>query len=238
MLNQKPIFLGGQGGLVGPCRVEFGTITAAGTICRKDQLQSGHLIFESKGKSRNIPFTFGIYPGIKRIVFNNIVYIANLMALEQWYKHIRSQFISNDFPEPLLDALKEKLTMAFDERISRLKILSQKMPDSVKVYQKISKENASSRIIQQKNEFYIKWTEIEDHLMSLTYIDVKENLRDRFVETIRLGIMNNGKSYISVITELKIEDKKYGTQWLQSIVDHIVDGVLKLIPSFGNKEII
>jgi len=238
MLNQKPIFLGGQGGLVGPCRVEFGTITAAGTICRKDQLQSGHLIFESKGKSRSIPFTFGIYPGIKRIVFNNIVYIANLMALEQWYKHIRSQFISNDFPEPLLDALKEKLTMAFDERISRLKILSQKMPDSVKVYQKISKENASSRIIQQKNEFYIKWTEIEDHLMSLTYIDVKENLRDRFVETIRLGIMNNGKSYISVITELKIEDKKYGTQWLQSIVDHIVDGVLKLIPSFGNKEII
>ena len=238
MLNQKPIFLGGQGGLVGPCRVEFGTITAAGTICRKDQLQSGHLIFESKGKSRNIPFTFGIYPGIKRIVFNNIVYIANLMALEQWYNHIRSQFISNDFPEPLLDALKEKLTMAFDERIGRLKILSQKMPDSVKVYQKISKENASSRIIQQKNEFYIKWTEIEDHLMSLTYIDVKENLRDRFVETIRLGIMNNGKSYISVITELKIEDKKYGTQWLQSIVDHIVDGVLKLIPSFGNKEII
>jgi len=238
MLNQRPIFLGGQGGLVGPCRVEFGTITAAGTICRKDQLQSGHLIFESKGKSRSIPFNFGIYPGIKRIVFNNIVYIANLMALEQWYKHIRSQFISNDFPEPLLDALKEKLTMAFDERISRLKILSQKMPDSVKVYQKISKENASSRIIQQKNEFYIKWTEIEDHLMSLTYIDVKENLRDSFVETIRLGIMNNGKSYISVITELKIEDKKYGTQWLQSIVDHIVDGVLKLIPSFGNKEII
>jgi len=238
MLNQKPIFLGGQGGLVGPCRVEFGIITAAGTICRKDQLQSGHLIFESKGKSRNIPFTFGIYPGIKRIVFNNIVYIANLMALEQWYNHVRTQFISNDFPELLLNALKEKLSTAVDERIGRLKTLSQKMPDSVKVYQKISKENASSRIIQQKNEFYIKWTEIEDHLMSLTYIDVKENLRDRFVETIRLGITNNGKNYVSVITELKNEDKKHGTQWLQSIVDHIVDGVLKLIPSFGKREII
>ena len=238
MLNQKPIFLGGQGGLVGPCRVEFGTITAAGTICRKDQLQSGHLIFDSKGKSRRIPFTFGIYPGIKRIVFNNIVYIANLMALEQWYNHIRSQFISNDFPEPLLGALKEKLTMAFDERIGRLKTLSQKMPESVKVYQKISKENASSRIIRQKNEFYNKWTEVENHLRSLTYIDVKENLRDMFVEKIRHGIMDNGKNYISVITELKNEDKKHGTQWLQSIVDHIVDGVFKLIPSFGNQEII
>jgi hypothetical protein len=39
-----------------------------------------------------------------------------------------------------------------------------------------------------------------------------------------------------VITELKSEDKKHGTQWLQSIVDHIVDGVINIIPSFGNTE--
>ncbi|MGB5992844.1 MAG: hypothetical protein WBG61_11010, partial [Desulfobacterales bacterium] len=202
------------------------------TICRKDQLQSGHLIFERKGKSGKIPFTFGMYPGIKRMVFNNIVYIANLMALEQWYNHVRSQFISNDFPEPLLDALKEKLAMAVDERIGRLKTLSQKMPASVKVYQKIAKENASSRILQQKNEFYNKWTEIEDHFRSLTNIDVKENLRDLFMETIHLGIINTEKDYISVITELKSEDKKNGTRWLQSIVDHITTGALKIMPTF------
>jgi bifunctional UDP-N-acetylglucosamine pyrophosphorylase/glucosamine-1-phosphate N-acetyltransferase len=237
MLNQKPIFLGGQGGLVGPCRLEFGSVTAAGTICRKDQLQSGHLIFEKKTKIDNIPFTFGMYQSIKRVVVNNIIYIANLMALEQWYNHIRSQFISKDFPEPLLDALKEKLAMAVDERIERLKTLSQKMPDSVKVYQKISKENAYSRILQQKNEFYNKWTEIEDHFRSLTNINVKENLRDMFMETIRLGIITTRKDYIYVISELKSEDKKHGTRWLQSIVDHIVDGVLKIIPSFGNTEI-
>ncbi|MGB2688370.1 MAG: hypothetical protein WBC36_05250, partial [Desulfobacterales bacterium] len=204
----------------------------AGTICRKDQLQAGHLIFETKGKSGNIPFTFGMYPGIKRMVVNNIIYIANLMALEQWYNHIRSQFVSNDFPEPLLDALKEKLAMAVDERIGRLKTLSQKMPDSVKVYQKISKENASSRILQQKNEFYNKCTKIEDHFRSLTNIDVKKNLRDMFMETIRLGIINSGNDYISVITELKSEDKKHGTRWLQSIVDHITTGALKIIPTF------
>ena len=234
MLNQKPIFLGGQGGLVGPCRLEFGTITAAGTICRKDQLQSGRLIFESKGKSGNLPFIFGMYPGIKRIVVNNIAYIANLMALEQWYNHVRSQFISNDFPEPLLGALKEKLAMAVDERIGRLKTLSQKMPASVKVYQKIAKENASSQILQQKIEFYNKWTEMEDHFRSLTNIDVKENLRNIFLETIRLGIVTTGKDYISVISELKSEDKENGTRWLQGVVDHIVDGVLKIIPSFDN----
>ena len=232
MLNQKPIFLGGQGGLVGPCRLEFGTITAAGTICRKDQIQPGHLVFESIKKSGSIPFTFGIYPGIKKIVFNNIVYIGNLMALEQWYNHVRSQFISDDFPEPLLNALKEKLSMAVDERIGRLKTLSQKMPASVKAYQKFAKENASPQILKQKNEFYNKWTEMEDHFSSLKNIEVEENLKDLFLETIRLGIINTGKDYISVITKLKSEDKKRGSRWLQGIVDHIVDGVLKIIPSF------
>ena len=231
-LYQTPIFLGGQGGLVGPCRLEFGTITAAGTICSKDQLQPGHLIFERKVKSGNIPFTFGIYFGIKKIVVNNIIYIANLMALEQWYNHVRAQFISNDFPKPLLDALKEKLAIAIDERIGRLKTLSQKMPDSVKVYQKISKENASSHISQQKNEFYNKWSEIEDHFRLMTNVDVKENMRDIFLETIRLGIINTGKDYISVISELKSEDKQHGTRWLQRIVDHITTGALKIMPTF------
>jgi len=232
MLNQKPIFLGGQGGLVGPCRLEFGTITAAGTICRKDQLQPGHLIFESIKKSGNIPFTFGIYPGIKKIVFNNIVYIGNLMALEQWYNHVRSQFISNDFPEPLLNALKEKLSMAVDERIGRLKTLSQKMPASVKIYQKFAKENASPQILKQKNELCNKWAEMEDHFSSLKNKEVKENLKDMFLETIRLGIINSGKDYISVITKLKSEDKNHGSQWLQAVVDHITTGALKIMPTF------
>jgi len=41
MLDQPPIFLGGQGGLVGPARVAFGAVVPAGTIIRKDILQGG-----------------------------------------------------------------------------------------------------------------------------------------------------------------------------------------------------
>ena len=44
MLNQRPIFLGGQGGLVGPCRMAFGTVIAAGSICRKDVLEPDRLV--------------------------------------------------------------------------------------------------------------------------------------------------------------------------------------------------
>jgi len=149
MLNQRPIFLGGQGGLVGPCRLEFGTVTAAGSIIRIDELRPGRLIFSGTGRGGSIPFMPGMYQNIKRIVLNNITYIANLIALMQWYAYVRSQFISDDFTEPLFVALKEKLRMAIDERIQRLKALSQKMPDSVIAYQNYTKENASSRILKQ-----------------------------------------------------------------------------------------
>jgi bifunctional UDP-N-acetylglucosamine pyrophosphorylase / glucosamine-1-phosphate N-acetyltransferase len=232
MLNQRPIFLGGQGGLVGPCRLEFGTITAAGTICRKDQLQPGQLVFEGIGKSGNFPFTRGMYPGIKRIVANNIVYIANLMALRQWYHQVRSQFISNEFPELLFDALSEKLTMGIDERIGRLKALSQKMPDSLIAYQKFAKTNGSTLILQQKNELNEKWAELEEYFKSQTAVNVKENIKDSFLDKIQRSISTNGKDYISAIRNLREEDKVLGTQWLQGIVDHITAGVLNVIPAF------
>lgn len=233
ILNQRPIFLGGQGGLVGPCRLEFGTVTSAGSIIRKDELRPGRLIFSGTGKDGSIPFMPGIYQNIKRIVLNNIVYIANLIALMQWYTYVRSQFISDDFTEPLFVGLKEKLRMAIDERIQRLKALSQKMPDSVIAYQNYAKENASSRILKQKNEFYERGHALEEYFRSQTNIGVKENLRDGFMEKIRRSVQTSGKDYIPVIKGLKDTDKEQGTLWLQSIVDHITDDALKFLPSFN-----
>ena len=86
MLNQSPIFLGGQGGLVGPCRLAFGTVVAAGTICRSDQLQEDHLVLGAhKGRGGSIPYKPGGFYGLHRILKNNFQYIANLYALRQWY---------------------------------------------------------------------------------------------------------------------------------------------------------
>ena len=84
MVNQPPIFLGGQGGMVGPCRLEYGTVLAAGSICRKDELRPNRLIQEGNARSANVPYTRGLHLTLKRILINNIHYIANLMALRQW----------------------------------------------------------------------------------------------------------------------------------------------------------
>jgi bifunctional UDP-N-acetylglucosamine pyrophosphorylase / glucosamine-1-phosphate N-acetyltransferase len=233
MLNQRPIFLGGQGGLVGPCRLEFGTVIAAGSIFRKDELRPERLLFGGMGKSGNIPFMPGKYYNIKRITVNNIIYIANLIALDHWYTRVRSQFLSDDFPEPLFDGLKEKLDMAIAERIHRFNALSQKMSDSVRAYQDHEKQSESRLVLQQKKELYKRWTDLEENFKSHRDTEEKTSLRDIFLEKVDIGIKTKGKDYIAVIKGLSIEDKNTGTGWLQEIVDSITAEALKIIPSFS-----
>jgi UDP-N-acetylglucosamine/UDP-N-acetylgalactosamine diphosphorylase len=233
MLNQRPIFLGGQGGLVGPCRLAFGTIVAAGSICRNDVLEPGCLIFEGNVKSGSVPFIPNIYRNIKRLTLSNIIYIANLLALEHWYAHVRSQFIADDFPELLFDGLINKLNMAIDERMKRLKALSQKMPDSIKAYQNFAQDKASALLLQQKQELYDRWSELEASFDAQRNMAVKDELRDEFLEKIRLGIKTWGKDYIAVIKGLQADDAEIGTQWLQRIVDAVTAEALKITPSFS-----
>jgi UDP-N-acetylglucosamine/UDP-N-acetylgalactosamine diphosphorylase len=208
MLNQRPIFLGGQGGLVGPCRLAFGTVIAAGSIYRKDELRQRRLIFEGLGKSGNIAFTSGMFRSLKRIMANNIIYIANLIALMQWYLHVRSRFISDNFPDVLFDGLKEKLNMAIDERIRKLKEFC------------------------QKNEFYDRWPELEESFKKLRTEEGDQSLRDIFLEKINPDIRESGSDYISVIKGLESKDAESGTIWLQGIVDQIILNVLKIIHFF------
>jgi len=227
MLNQNPIFLGGQGGLIGPCRLTFGTMIAAGTINRKDELNPGRLIFGGTGKRGSIPFTPGVYRSEKRIVINNIIYIANLMALMQWYSHVRSMFISQDFSQPLLDGLIEKLNMVIKERVKRLGELCLKMPDF-----DIAKET-SEKLMRQKKDLRDRWSEIEDTLKTAQNQEGNLNIRDLFLEAINRGIRNSGSDYIQVIKNLSLENAIQGTKWLQGIVDDITTQIIKIIPSFN-----
>ena len=213
MLNQKPIFLGGQGGLVGPCRLEFGTTIGAGSIQRKDELRPGRLIVEGLGHGINIVYTPGNYLNFKRILKNNIMYLANTAALMQWYIHVRSQFISKDFPEELFNGLKEKLNMAIEERIKRLK----------EYYIKIQ------TVKQQNVDFDNQWSELAELLMHILAIEGDQKIRDIFLKKIHTGITKSGKDYLSVIKGLTSEDATIGTSWLQGIVDQITGKSLEIM---------
>ncbi len=210
MLNQNPIFLGGQGGMVGPCRLGYGITVAAGTIIRKDEVRSNRLIFGPEGKGGNVPFTPGKFRPEKRIVFNNIIYIANLIALQQWYQKVRALFVSERFPDAMLDGLKEKVETAVAERIQRLEALCLKEP-----------RTGHSRHSQWMQELLDRFPELKGAFKAKQENEGASENMEKFLKSVSQGISRAGKDYIAVIQELDPKASALGTQWLQGIVDDV-----------------
>lgn len=229
MLDKPPIFLGGQGGLVGPCRLAYGVTIAAGTIYRKDELRPDRLIFGGSEKSGNIAYKSGAYRNVKRIFLNNLIYIGNLLALGKWYQAVRSQFISDAFPQPLYDGLTARLNQAVSERIKRLHAFFEKLAGF--------SESGASALGQQKTALYERRAQITDilnekgRLLDSGVLDANA-ARDQLLEAVRSAIIESGTDYLSVIKNLSSNDKAAGSQWLQSTVDALVAETLDIVPEF------
>jgi UDP-N-acetylglucosamine/UDP-N-acetylgalactosamine diphosphorylase len=222
MLNQNPIFLGGQGGMVGPCRLGYGITVAAGTIVRKEEIRSDRLIMGGTGKGGNVAFRPGQFRNEQRIVVNNINYIANLIALKQWYDQVRTLFISNRFPRALLEALLEKLDIAIGERVIRLEAVCLKKPAG-------SRQGHPPETSKPTRELDELWPEIKASLKLPPADSATAASRDQFLDSIRQGISAHGQDYIRVIQSLDPADSVKGTRWLQGIIDDIITGFQKIL---------
>jgi UDP-N-acetylglucosamine/UDP-N-acetylgalactosamine diphosphorylase len=230
MLNQSPIFLGGQGGLVGPCRIAFGTVVAAGSVYRKDVFKPDHLVFEGGGRGGSVPYTTGIYRAVKRQALNNIVYVANLVALMTWYTHIRRLFVGERFPQALYQGLIDTLQTAIDERIKRFSAFCQKLERSRVLYQQQMGDSASGKLVYQKKELFANRDLVAERIgENLEQIETFAN--PQFLSLIEKKIDVCGPVYINVIKGLDDAEVQHGTQWLQQIVDRMVGQMLDLFPS-------
>ena len=120
MLDRPAIFLGGQGGSVGPVTVGFGSVVAAGTVLR-DDVGDGQLVMVAPPPSRRSDYRPGGYKALSRIVGKNLSYLASLQALEAWYRAIRRPFFAaEELGELVYDGALEMLASAREERVSRL----------------------------------------------------------------------------------------------------------------------
>ncbi|MFW6147141.1 MAG: UDP-N-acetylglucosamine pyrophosphorylase [Thermodesulfobacteriota bacterium] len=234
MLNQRPIFLGGQGGLVGPVRIGFGTVIAAGTIYRKDFPQGNGLLFSQASIKRHQPHYPLLYPGIKRLIRNNINYIANIIAFRRWYLDVRSFFFTSAFDKTLYHGAVEKLDMAIKERIDRLGRVAEKMKQSIEVYQQVMQEKASPKTIQLKKEFLDQWPSLQGFFEECSQAAGEEEKREPFLKLIHRMIQENGRDYLTVIKGMDDEGSALGTEWLQGLVDEINAKAEKLIPSLSS----
>ena len=219
MLDRQPIFLGGQGGLVGPARIGFGTVVPAGVICREDVLEDGLLLQPETRMGRTKPYRIGAYHDITRVIVNGLIYIGNVRALQAWYLRVRKPFMAHDAIDlACYEGALARLDSVIDERIKRMKELAEKMPRSLEFAKADpARERASWYAVQEK--FVKRGPEMEAKLALPPRPDLCA--REQDVVLGELAGVSKGKSYVDAIRALSPDAKKAGTAWLQSIVDAV-----------------
>jgi len=225
MLNQPPIFLGGQGGTVGPVRVEFGTVVAAGCILRRDVLVEGRLVVVSSPPGLERAWRPRAYRSLTRVVRNNVIYLANLAALEQWYEKVRRPFLTRlAMGAWLLEGALEVLTGAKQERVRQLMLLAEKVPTDRK----------------ETREFRERVAEVGalflDSALSASVCAESAEREEEFLREADPWLRASDRSYIEAVQSLPSELSVKGTAWLNSIVDAFCRRVEALLPGLGTAE--
>jgi UDP-N-acetylglucosamine/UDP-N-acetylgalactosamine diphosphorylase len=224
MLNQPPIFLGGQGGMVGPVRMGYGNIVAAGTILRNDVIDDNKLIIGKTHRGRIVDFIPRSYPRISRVVENNIIYLANLMALKQWYIHVRHMFFQRqEFGELIYDGTIDKILLAKDERLKRLTAMANNI--AVSLEKKETGKSASG-----KREFCKNITQVVELFNSKTISEMGGDIRNRFLDGFHAHSKEHGGNYIDVVQSLAGSISQQGTLWLDSLINALCLRTKEILP--------
>ncbi|MDA0991036.1 MAG: hypothetical protein O3A51_09830, partial [Verrucomicrobia bacterium] len=181
MLHEEPIFLGGQGGLVGPRTVAYGTITAAGTILRHDILSENQLMAGGAPPAAR-PHTPGAYRSIRRMVTCNLAYIGNLHALQAWYDQVRALFMNADgYAKACLAGAQQRIHHMIEQRIAHLDEFAQRLPRSLEL---AAEAGTTAEACDEQHAFYEAWPRIAERLQSPPDSDAGSLERDRLLGSI------------------------------------------------------
>ena len=223
MLDQPPIFLGGQGGLVGPVRIEFGTVIAAGTVCRRNVGEPGHMVSGgSLAAWKRRGYEPGVYGDISRTLVNNLSYIGNLHAFFHWYDHVRRHFMSG---KPHLAACHEgalsRIRLLIHERGLRLTELAGNLIHSLRIAREKFDADLSAPPFVLQEEFVARWPEISKKMQPETTGESGQTHRGKFLDSIEKP--SECASYLTTIKALSATQKRQGTRWLQVVADDVAD---------------
>lgn len=207
MLDQNPIFLGGQGGLAGPVRIEFGTVQAAGLVSRKDVLQPNQLVVPEAPAPGVKPYGTG-YRSVARVVRNCAIYLGNVAALQVWYQLVRRPLMEKTAHGAACyaGALKQ-LAAVRQERLKRLD----------DVVERIAKEDRSALgadLRAEHEKLCGGWPAARERLGAAGDVDCADK-----AAFLAAWTAAKEEDYVARVQKLAPEAKAAGTAWLQQIVE-------------------
>lgn len=207
MLDQPPVFLGGQGGAVGPVFTGFGTVVAAGSVLRSDVPEDGMLVTVADPPGRVRPMVRHTYRKLGRIVARNLTYIASLDALEAWYRGVRQPFLAARELGDLVHAgALAALASGRAERLKRVTALAAHLDDA---------DAGRRQFREQVAEVLAGFGTPE--------VDVPAGLAAELDG-------RAGDGYLAAIAGLSPQARAAGTAWLQGIIDGRLARATALLP--------
>ena len=199
-------------------RTGFGTVVVAGCILREDILEDRRLVVvgpHREAKRRYIPRTYG---NLARLVRNNVVYLANLAALEQLYREVRRPFFPRQEFGPLVyEGALATLAGAKTERVKRLKAMAAKVPDANRAAGEL-REN-----LDALGELFTG-----EAAAAAGAGAAAEAFLAGFAQAVE-----GETSYIKAIKSLTPALSAQGVQWLEQTVDTLCARAGALLPSLG-----
>ncbi len=213
LLDQPPIFLGGQGGAVGPVHVGYGSVIAAGSVLRSD-VPDGQLVLVAAPPAVRTPVGRPDYRNAYRIVAKNLAYLAQLCALEAWYRQVRRPFFAvQPFGEHVYAGALDILGLARQERAARLTAM----------IAKVDGDDGGSR------------TQLRERIGQVlaAYAEEPRSTPDAGLLKGLGQAAADGVGYLAAIQALEPDQATEVTQWLQGIVEDLWTSATRQLPALA-----
>ncbi len=216
--DQPRIFLGGQGGLVGPARIAYGVVIPAGVVWRGDALEPYTVVMPPPSAVPSArPFVPGAYRSIRRVVLANLSYIGNLDALAAWYRRIRRPTMTRDpFREACRLGALERLREMRTERLARLEDLAGRMEQSVTLTGTDPRCSVPEGLRQEQERLRREWRCIRGALEAMPEIEPPEVLL-RAAEAV-----SPDAPWPSAAASFPPEARREGAAWLRRHVERCI----------------
>ncbi len=164
LLRSKPIFIGGNCGLVGPIQIGFGTVTVAGSTMSKN-IEENLTVSEHFGNHRLAGFDHQGYSRLTHKIHTTVRLIGTLWTLDTWYGQVRLPFARPE-EKPFYESARTQIKSHIQERINRLETIIAKLTSSFELMN-ANNQLPKSQTFLQHNKLLKNWkalrTEMQQH---------------------------------------------------------------------------
>jgi hypothetical protein len=204
-LREPKIFLGGNAGAVGPIRVGFGTVLAAGSVYRRDYGER-MLVLGEAPRAESRPLEEGRISGVREKVRKNLEYLAEMTALLGFHGLVRARLAGTDPHRSALAAA--SVTSIEDSIAERLRQL-ERFGAILKEARTGGRDDA-----EYQRAFCDRFAAVRPNLSAR---DLARSAGHPGLDRLLRTIPKGGGEYLEWVRRLTDDEVAAGVEWLESV---------------------